>query len=124
MQVAPLILSLLFVVIMGSCIARKPTNEAPAEHHLSENETVSSELAGGQVIETAESSSGPKTVRDFFELLPDEYFLLEGCDRQTDNDCKEARREYLKNFTEIEDIRNGYFKGGCDGAQALSLIHI
>jgi len=60
----------------------------------------------------------PKTVRDFFNLLPEKYFTLEGCDRETDKDCKKARAEYLKNFTQVEDIPNGYFKGACDGAQA------
>jgi hypothetical protein len=60
----------------------------------------------------------PKTVRDFFNLLPEKYFTLEGCDRETDRDCKKARAEYLKSFTQVEDIPNGYFKGACDGAQA------
>ena len=60
----------------------------------------------------------PRTVRDFFNLLPEKYFTLEGCDRETDKDCKKARAEYLKNFTLVEDIPNGYFKGACDGAQA------
>lgn len=60
----------------------------------------------------------PKTVRDFFNALPEKYFTLEGCDRETDKDCSKARAEYLKNFTLVEDIPNGYFKGGCDGAQS------
>jgi hypothetical protein len=60
----------------------------------------------------------PKTVIDFFNRLPEKYFTLEGCDRASDAACKKARAEYLKNFTEVEDIANGYFKGGCDGAQS------
>jgi hypothetical protein len=60
----------------------------------------------------------PKTIRDFFTLLPEKYFVLEGCDRETDKDCKKARADYLKTFTEVEDIANGYFKGGCDGGQS------
>lgn len=66
----------------------------------------------------AESADGPKTVRDFFSLLPDKYFVLEACERDKDKDCTKARAEYLKTFTEVEDIKNGYFKGGCDGAQS------
>ncbi len=62
--------------------------------------------------------NGPKTVMDFFALLPERYFTLEGCERATDKDCKKARAEYLKTFTEVSDIKNGYFKGGCDGAQS------
>lgn len=60
----------------------------------------------------------PKTVIEFFNLLPEKYFPLEGCFRETDKDCKKARADYLKTFTEVADIKNGYFKGGCDGAQS------
>ena len=60
----------------------------------------------------------PKTVRDFFNLLPSKYFTLEGCEPARDKGCVRARREYLERFTEVEDIANGYFKGGCDGAQS------
>lgn len=64
------------------------------------------------------SADVPTTIRDFFALLPEKYFVLEGCDRETDKDCTKARAEYLKTFTEVEDVKNGYFKGGCDGAQS------
>ena len=59
----------------------------------------------------------PKNVREFFMLLPENYFTLEGCDREKDKDCKKAREEYLQEFAEV-DIANGYIKGGCDGGQA------
>ena len=67
--------------------------------------------------ETAPQPDGPKTVRDFFMLLPEKYFTLEGCDREADKDCKKAREDYLKTFAEV-DVANGYIKGGCDGGQA------
>ncbi len=60
----------------------------------------------------------PKTVRDFFTLLPQKYFTLEGCLPAKEKNCAKARAEYLKTFTEVEDTANGYFKGGCDGAQS------
>jgi hypothetical protein len=60
----------------------------------------------------------PKTVRDFFNLLPQKYFTLEGCAPGRDKDCARARAEYLKNYLEVEDTANGYMKGGCDGAQS------
>lgn len=61
----------------------------------------------------------PKTVREFFELLPQKYFPLEGCgDNPTKANCDRARAEYLKQFLEVEDTANGYMKGGCDGAQS------
>lgn len=63
-------------------------------------------------------SSQPRTVIEFFKVLPEKYFGLEGCFRETDKDCKKARADYLKTFTEVADIKNGYFKGGCDGAQS------
>jgi hypothetical protein len=63
-------------------------------------------------------ASSPKSIREFFMLLPEKYFVLEGCVRENDKDCKKAKLDYLKTFTEIEDTANGYFKGGCDGAQS------
>jgi hypothetical protein len=63
-------------------------------------------------------ADAPTNVMEFFAALPDKYFTLEGCDRSTDKDCSKARGEYLKTFTEVSDIPNGYFKGGCDGGQS------
>lgn len=60
----------------------------------------------------------PKTVRDFFNLLPQKYFPLEACEPKTDRNCEKARKEYLQNYLEIEDTANGYLKGACDGAQS------
>ena len=61
----------------------------------------------------------PRTVREYFVLLPQKYFTLEGCvDNPTKRNCDRARAEYLKNFLEVEDTANGYMKGGCDGAQS------
>lgn len=61
----------------------------------------------------------PKTVRDFFNLLPQKYFRLERCvDNPTKRNCDKARDEYLKSYLEVEDTANGYMKGSCDGAQS------
>ena len=61
----------------------------------------------------------PKTVREFFELLPQKYFTLEGCvDNPTKSNCDRARAEYLERYLEVEDTANGYMRGGCDGAQS------
>lgn len=61
----------------------------------------------------------PKTVREFFELLPQEYFALEGCAADpAKKNCDEARADYLRRFLEVEDTANGYMRGGCDGAQS------
>jgi hypothetical protein len=63
-------------------------------------------------------STEPRTIRDFFMLLPEKYFTLEGCDRSADPDCRRAKLDYLRSFAEVEDTANGYLKGGCDGGQA------
>ena len=65
---------------------------------------------------TESQTNQPKTVRDFFNLLPQKYFLLEGCEPAKDKNCQKARAAYLKTFLEVEDTANGYLKGGCDGA--------
>ena len=59
----------------------------------------------------------PKTVRDFFMLLPEKYFVIEDCNRAVDKECQKSKADYLKNLGEVVDIKNGYIKGGCDGAQ-------
>lgn len=71
-------------------------------------------------IEPTPAAAGaqPKSIRDFFMLLPEKYFVLEGCVRETDKDCTKAKIDYLRTFTEVEDTANGYLKGGCDGAQS------
>lgn len=69
--------------------------------------------------ETTEASSNqPKTLRDFYMLLPQKYFTLEGCEPKTDKDCRKAKLDYLKTFVDVEDTENGYLSGGCDGAQS------
>ncbi len=69
-------------------------------------------------IKVNSQTKEPKTVMEFFALLPKKYFNLEGCFRDDDKDCRKARAEYLNNYKEVEDIKNGYFKGGCDGGQS------
>ena len=63
-------------------------------------------------------ADAPSNVMEFFAALPEKYFTLEGCEKSTDKDCRKARDEYLKTFTEVSDVPNGYFKGGCDGGQS------
>lgn len=51
----------------------------------------------------------PKTVRDFFMLLPSAYFEV-GC-------CKDTKESYLKTYLDVEDTANGYMKGGAEAGQ-------
>ena len=67
---------------------------------------------------TETQKAHPKSVRDFFNILPEKYFFLEGCEKETDKNCDRAREEYVKNYLEVEDTKNGYWKSGCDGAQS------
>ncbi len=66
----------------------------------------------------AAQTNQPKTLREFFTLLPPKYFTLEGCEPNKDKNCDKARAEYIKTFLEIEDTKNGFWKSGCDGAQS------
>jgi hypothetical protein len=59
-------------------------------------------------------SKGPKTVRDYFMLLPGQYFSLDCCMESTP---KKSKEKYLKQYLDVEDTANGYMKGGGDGAQ-------
>jgi hypothetical protein len=52
----------------------------------------------------------PKTVRDYFLLLPEDYFAIDCCDNNKD--------KYLEQYLGVEDIKNGYMDGGGDGAQS------
>lgn len=118
MKAALLMVLITGVLVLGSCGASKAVNVSNSETPSPETAGVEGESAGGRTSVEPVAAKEPGTVLEFFELLTDEYFLLEGCDRSTDKGCRNARREYLKTFTEVMDIRNGYFKGGCDGAQA------
>lgn len=65
----------------------------------------------------------PRTVREFFNLLPQKYFTLEGCvANPTRANCDRARREYIESYLEIEDTANGYWKSGCDGGQSCLVM--
>lgn len=125
-----------FFVLGLSILSGCNQNGAETANRVEDNNTSSSGTAGGglgnvEARENAEnkaakdtesSSAGqtsqPQTVRDFFMLLPEKYFTLEGCDRANDKDCRQARVNYLKDLGEIVDIKNGYIKGGCDGGQS------
>lgn len=91
--------------------AKVESNANPAVINSAENDLEKSE--------TAEMQTGqPRNVRDFFNLLPQKYFTLEGCEPAKDKNCERARREYVKTFLEVEDTKNGYWKSGCDGGQS------
>jgi len=53
---------------------------------------VSASLLGVFVFSAAAQTKQPRTVRDFFNLLPQKYFALESCTPQTDKNCAKARR--------------------------------
>ena len=113
---------LIWSVVSFSCAASSGGSPRPAAQPAEIPTTagttdVSAKAAEPQVTPET-GGKDPKTVLDFFNVLPEKYFSLEGCDRSADKDCKKARAEYLKTFTEVADIKNGYFKGGCDGAQS------
>lgn len=60
----------------------------------------------------------PKTVRDFFNLLPQKYFEIGCCGVYGEPDTEKAHTKYLETFLRVEDTANGYLEGGCEGGQA------
>lgn len=119
MKITIFFLSALFGLY--ACGAGTETSSPSANVGTNAVQANSAETAGLAPEPSATPKTGsdqPKTVMEYFNLLPEKYFPLEGCFRETDRDCKKARAEYLKAFTEVSDIKNGYFKGGCDGAQS------
>lgn len=119
---------LIFVCTFVNSCAGLPRQESPQPQQSNNTAIVSSggnaasinsqQAENSATVASSTQSSQPKTVRDFFMLLPEKYFTLEGCDREKDKGCKKARVEYLKNLGEVEDTANGYLKGGCDGGQS------
>ncbi|HQZ95261.1 MAG TPA: hypothetical protein PLP21_03030 [Pyrinomonadaceae bacterium] len=59
-------------------------------------------------------SKTPKTVRDFFMVLPDKYFSLDCCMTMPRS---KQKPEYLKRYLKVEDTANGYMSGYGDAAQ-------
>lgn len=61
----------------------------------------------------------PKSVREYFMLLPKEYWGLECCSDKQGKEYQKALEDYLKdpNFAVIIDEKNGYMQGDSDGAQ-------
>lgn len=60
----------------------------------------------------------PKTVRDFFYLLPQKYFEIGCCGVHAEPDSEKAHAKYLETFLRVDDPANGYLEGGCEGGQA------
>ncbi len=117
--------TIFLIALLGICAAAcDPSKTGTTQVNTSGNSQGAATMSeGGSAAQTESAGAkpvqnSPRTVVDFFRLLPEKYFTLEGCDRETDKDCSKARAEYLKTFTEVEDIKNGYFKGGCDGGQS------
>ena len=73
---------------------------------------------GVATVTAAAQNPQPKTVRDFFMLLPAKYFEVGCCGADGKTDLKTAHRLYLDAFLRVEDTANGYLEGGCDGGQS------
>lgn len=128
MKLLTLFVSAIF--LCSACVKTSTQSENEAESVQSsagKSESDSSQTNANSVENKSEKfesnktettlANQPKTLREFFALLPPEYFELEGCDESKDKNCDKARAEYIKTFLEIEDAKNGYWKSGCDGAQ-------
>ncbi|HEX8290013.1 MAG TPA: hypothetical protein VF556_18675 [Pyrinomonadaceae bacterium] len=126
----PLFVLIVSLFLQTGCTAAKDAqgeSQAPApktaggsnENNSAKTETSVAKNNSETETVTDTPIKQPKTVREFFNLLPQKYFTLEGCaDKPTKENCEKARAAYLKNYLEVEDAANGYMKGGCDGAQS------
>lgn len=74
-----------------------------------ENETKSEENRRKLNEPNQKIGDQPKNVREFFMVLPEKYFQIE-C-------CEGSKKEYLKNYLTVEDLKNGFMEGGGDAAQ-------
>ena len=66
-------------------------------------------------LTAAAQQKEPKTVRDFFMSLPEQYFSLDCCLYK--RTYRQAKIEYLKRYLMVEDTPNGFMSGGGDAAQ-------
>jgi hypothetical protein len=64
----------------------------------------------GDAAVSAPRAKSPRTVVDYYMLLPDDYFVID-------------RRSLLTSkYSSIVDIRNGWLRTGCDGGQVCWTI--
>lgn len=120
-----LILSMVVACQTDSDTAGKKTTKENDRLSTNQNSSLSNEIdtaligdqssreSNREAITKKDGSSDkndPKTVRDYFMLLPSKYFIIECCDGD-----KEA---YLKQYLGVEDTKNGYMDGGGDAAQS------
>lgn len=120
MQTKILAIVLSAVCLVSGCVKKVDGGEAGNGSGGTRSGAAGSEEVsqkGPEPTSAVGASGEPRTIRDFYMLLPEKYFVLEGCEREKDKDCRRAKVDYLKTFTEVEDTANGYLKGGCDGGQ-------
>ena len=111
--------ALFFACGENSVTSGVQSNSPTSAQNNSQSATAETGFAAPEATPSnAQAKGEPRTVTDFFTLLPEEYFVLEGCDKATDKNCDKARAEYLKILDSVIDIKNGYLRGGCDGGQS------
>jgi hypothetical protein len=128
-----LMILMLGCLSLNTCAGRAMQNTSQTENGKSSNAKVEGNINAAAVSsaentaemfesnksEAVESQTGqPRTVRDFFNLLPQKYFPLIACESQKDKNCDKARKEYVKQYLRVEDTANGYWESGCDGGQS------
>lgn len=111
----------LIAIFASECASSERPSERPVSHATGTQQQANSADTAAQAAPEptpGKAVGEPSNVMEFFAALPEKYFNLEGCQRETDKDCSKARAEYLKQYSEVADVKNGYFKGGCDGGQS------
>lgn len=67
-------------------------------------------IAASALSVSAQPRKEPQTVRDFFMLLPEKYFEVLCCLKQT-------KENYLERYLDVEDTSNGYMRGNSENVQ-------
>jgi hypothetical protein len=73
-------------------------------------------------ISVSAQTKQPKTVRDFFNLLPQKYFEIGCCGVHDEPDSVKAHTKYLETFLRVEDAANGYLEGGGEAGQSSIIM--
>ena len=117
-----LVLAAAALGVITACQTQGTASENNGSNIMNEQgATAGSDVSSeGAQAESSQVRSGQtlRTIRDHFMALPEKYVYAESCDKAKDKECQQAKRDYLKTYLVVEDIKNGYLKAGCDGAQS------
>ena len=73
----------------------------------------------------AAQTKPPQNVREFFMLLPNDYYFVQRCDTEKDKTCRRAKLNYLRRYAKRINVKNGYLNGGGeDGEEGVLTMRL